>query len=278
MRIGLALAGGGVKGAAHIGAIKALEENGIEIGWIGGTSIGGIVAGLYAMGYQPEEMLKLFKYFAKTIMKVDPRMFVTNVKNTKKLMGTGFLSGENIEVAMEECGKYKNMKNMQDLILPVAIPTVDIKECKKYVFTNQPMEEDYYIKNAPIGKAVRASASYPGMFSPCVYESHKFVDGGLLDNLPTEEVKKMGAEKILSIKFSSASNYDPKNIYEIAMKSIDILFDGRVQDACAISDYLINLDLAKASVFDIKKIDYCYEEGYAKTIEKINEIKKQDRI
>ena len=70
MKIGLALAGGGVKGAGHIGVIKALEENGIEVGYIGGTSIGSIVASLYAMGYTTDEMLKLFKYFSKDIMKV----------------------------------------------------------------------------------------------------------------------------------------------------------------------------------------------------------------
>lgn len=85
MKIGLALAGGGVKGAGHIGVIKALQENGIEIGYIGGTSIGSIVTALYAMGYNTEEMLKLFKYFAKYIMKVDPKYYWTNVKSKKIL-------------------------------------------------------------------------------------------------------------------------------------------------------------------------------------------------
>ena len=66
MKVGLALAGGGVKGASHIGVIKALQENGIEVDYVGGTSIGSIVASLFAMGYTTEEMLKLFKYFSKT--------------------------------------------------------------------------------------------------------------------------------------------------------------------------------------------------------------------
>ena len=64
MKVGLALAGGGVKGASHIGVIKALQENGIEVDYVGGTSIGSIVASLFAMGYTTEEMLKLFKYFS----------------------------------------------------------------------------------------------------------------------------------------------------------------------------------------------------------------------
>src|SRR5574344_2757943 len=94
MQIGLALAGGGVKGAGHIGVIKALEENGIEVGYIGGTSIGSIVSSLYAMGYSTEEMLKLFKYFAKDIMKVDPKYFWSNVKARKNVVGDGLISGD----------------------------------------------------------------------------------------------------------------------------------------------------------------------------------------
>ena len=86
MKIGLALAGGGVKGAGHIGVIKALEENGIEVGYIGGTSIGSIVASLYAMGYTTDEMLKLFKYFARDIMKVDFKSYFSSVRESKKII------------------------------------------------------------------------------------------------------------------------------------------------------------------------------------------------
>ena len=98
MKVGLALAGGGVKGASHIGVIKALQENGIEVDYVGGTSIGSIVASLFAMGYTTEEMLKLFKYFSKTIMKADPKYYWTNVKTTKNFMGYGILSGSNKEI------------------------------------------------------------------------------------------------------------------------------------------------------------------------------------
>ena len=73
MKIGLALSGGGVKGAAHIGVIKALKENNINIDIIGGTSSGSIVASLFALGYSPDDMLKLFNYFSKQIMKNSPR-------------------------------------------------------------------------------------------------------------------------------------------------------------------------------------------------------------
>ena len=161
MKLGLALSGGGVKGAAHIGVIKALEENGIEVEAIAGTSIGSIVASLYAMGYTTEKMLEIFKYFAKGIMKTDARYYAGNLKTSRRLLGYGILSGENIEIAVKECAKAKGIRKLKDIKMPISIPTVDIVQSKKYVFTNVDLEGDYYINNALVEKAVRASSSYP---------------------------------------------------------------------------------------------------------------------
>ena len=277
MKIGLALAGGGVKGASHIGVIKALQENGIEIGYIGGTSIGSIVTALYAMDYEPGEMLKLFKYFSKFIMKVDPKYYWRNVKSTKSFMGYGLLSGDKIEMAIDACAELKQIKNIEDIKIPIVMPTVDIRNNKKYVFTNHQYDdnfpEDTYIREISLGKAVRASSSYPGMFAPTIYKEHKFVDGGIIDNLPAQEVRKLGAEKVLSIRFSSKNNVDPKNVIEVALKSVDLLFEQRTDSEIASSDYSITLDLTEASVFNIKKIDYCYNQGYIAAIENMSKIK-----
>lgn len=278
MKIGLALAGGGVKGAGHLGVIKALKENGIEIGYIGGTSIGSIVAAFYAMGYDSEEMLKLFKYFSKDIMKVDPKYYWSNVKSRKNFMGYGLLSGDAIESAMDECAKLKGYKYVKDIELPIVMPTVDIKESKKYVATNHIIDENFpedtYIRDITIGKATRASASYPGVFAPTVYKEHKFVDGGIIDNLPAQEVRKLGAEKVLSVRFSSANTTDPKNVFEVALKSVDLLFDQRTAAEIASSDFALTLDMPDASVFSVKKIDYCYNQGYIAAIENMHKIKE----
>jgi len=161
MKLGLALAGGGVRGAAHIGVIKALEENGIKVDAIAGTSVGSIVASLYAMGYTTDKMLEIFKYFAKEIMKTDARYFAGNLKTSKTLLGYGLLSGENIEIALKECSRAKGIRKLEDIKMPISIPTVDIVQNKKYVFTNATFEEEYYINNADIEKAIRASSSYP---------------------------------------------------------------------------------------------------------------------
>lgn len=274
MKLGLALAGGGVKGAAHIGVIKALEENGIKIDAMAGTSIGSVISSLYAMGYTTKEMLEIAKFASKEVMKASPKYLAGNIKESRRILGYGIFPGENIENIMKECAREKNIKDIKDIKMPISIPTVDIVESKKYVFTNADFKEDYYINDVTIEKAVRASASYPGVFTPCTYKGHKFVDGGILDNYPAGEVKKLGVDKVITIKFASNTKYEPKNVYEVAFKAIDILFDARANDAIKKSDMLIDLSLPEASVFNMKKIDYCYDIGYVTTITKINEIKE----
>lgn len=241
---------------------------------IAGTSIGSIVAALYAMGYTTEKMLEVFKYFSKEIIKTNPKYMIDNIRNKKHLLGYGLLSGENIEIALKECAKQKNISYMKEIPMPIAIPSVDIIESKKYVFTNGELQQDYYIKEALIAKAVRASSSYPLVFAPCEYKNHMFVDGGILDNVPAGEVRKLGADRVLTIKFSAGLNTVPKNLYEVAFKSVDILFDNRAHEAVKESDMVIDLDLEEASVFNIKKIDYCYNIGYITTLTKMKDIKE----
>lgn len=274
MKLGVAFSGGGVKGAAHIGVLKALEENNIKIDAVAGTSAGSIVASLFAMGYTPEEMIKLFRYFAKGMLRANPGDVVTNVRNGKGLRLDGALSSANVELAMQEVSKYKNLKYISELKMPIAIPTVDINTSKKYVFTNYNQEENYYIKDMEIAKAVRASCTYPGVYAPFDYKDYRFVDGGVLDNIPADEVKKLGVDKVLTIKFILNKNSKPRGMYNIAMKCVDTIFEGLSREAIEMSDYIFDIDVSKSSAFSIGKIDYCYEEGYKYAISRINEIRK----
>lgn len=274
MKLGIAFAGGGVKCAAHIGVLKALCENNIKVDAVSGTSAGSIVAALFAMGYTPEEMLKLFKYFSKDILKVDPRYLITNVKTKKRIKLDGAFSSINVEIALKEAAKLKNVSNIMDLKIPIAIPTVDINQSKKYVFTNVKNDEDYYINDIDIGIAVRSSCSYPGVFAPCDYKEYRFVDGGVLDNIPADEAKKLGVDKVLSVKFVLGANVKPIGMYNIALKCVDTIFEGLAKPSIDISDYVFDIDVNKANVFNIKQIDYCYNEGYKYAITKINELKK----
>ena len=152
MNIGLALSGGGVKGATHIGVLQALEENEVKISTISGTSIGSIVASLYAMGYTTDEMLKLFKYFAKTILKTDPKYLISNIRTKRSILGEGIISGQAIEDAINECAKLKNIKYIKDITMPIAIPTVDIKTGKEIIFTNANISNEYIPENEVEGE------------------------------------------------------------------------------------------------------------------------------
>lgn len=274
MKLGLALAGGGVRGAAHIGVIKALEENGIKIDMISGTSIGSIAAALYSMGYSTDKMLEIFKYSAKEIMKTNRRYYIDNIKTSKRLLGYGLISGENIEIAIKQCAIEKNIKYIKDIKMPISIPTVDINDSKKYVFTNADFNDDEYINEALIEKAVRASCSYPGIFNPCNYLHHRFVDGGIFDNAPADEVKKLGADKVLTVKFSAGGNFEPKNIFEVINKSVDLIIDGRNHEATKESDFVLDIDLTHITAFNTSKIEYCYNVGYITALENIRKIKK----
>lgn len=274
MKLGIALSGGGVKAAAHIGVLQALEENNIKVDMVGGTSAGSMVAVLYALGYTPKEMLKLFQYFAKMILKGSPTYVHPDGKKTLSIRVGGFLSGETIYTATKEAASYKGKTKLIELTIPIAIPSVDIDLGEKFVFTNKESKEKTYITKATIATAVRASSSYPGVFAPCLYDNHKFVDGGILDNVPADEVRKLGADKVIAVKFALNRTGKTKGVAGVATKAIDIMFDKRSSDEVASADLVLDIQTKSTNVFDIKKITQCYEYGYEQTIAKMNEIKK----
>lgn len=275
MKLGLALAGGGVKAASHIGVIKALEDNGIKIDMIGGTSAGSIVAALYAMGYQPDEMFRLFKENAKEMVRITPRYTKPDGKKQLSIYMGGLLSGETIEEAVQKAAKRKNKVNMKELNIPTAIVSTDINDGEKYVFTNSNQEADYYIKDSKIGVATRASSSYPGVYAPCIYKNHKLIDGGVLDNIPTDEVRKLGADKVISVKFKFNKREKTVGVAGVLLKSLDMMFDKRAQEEVQNADVVIDIDTQDATVFSIKKIEECYQLGYIQTIVKMKEMKEK---
>lgn len=274
MKLGLALAGGGVKGAAHIGIIQALEENNIKVDMISGTSSGSIVASLYAMGYNAKEMLNLFNYSAKAMIESNPSYIFSSMRENKSLMVDGMRSGYNIETILNEIARYKNIERIGELQLPTIIPTVDIKDGKEYIFTNAEMEGEKYIKDISVGKAVRASASFPVYFAPLKFEDHIFVDGGVLNNVPISELKKAGADKVIGVNFFVQDTSVRNNMYSIAIRTIDIMSNKIAEKDLNKSDYTIVIDTGEIRILDISKINKCYKRGYEYTMEHIDEIKK----
>lgn len=275
MKIGLALSGGGVRGAAHIGAIKALEENGIKIDAVAGTSAGSIVSALYGMGYTTDEMIKLFNYFSKSVMAISPKYMFTGIKEKRGIKLGGLTTSYNIESAIAEAGKSKNVKDIKDIHIPIAIPATDLISDKEIVFTNcNNLQGEDYIHNIEIGKAVRASSTFPGMYAPFDYKKYQFVDGGIFDNLPVGEAKKLGADKVIAIKFKLKSPRKQNTIYNIAMQSLDLMTENLIKDSIKNSDYVIEIDLRDVKPFSISKLEFCYREGYTQTLDNISKIKR----
>ena len=204
MKIGIALSGGGIRGIAHAGVLKALEDNGIKVDIIGGTSSGSMIAMLYASGYSPYHIYRLFKKYSKDIAKVNTKPIIKSYMLNKRITLKGLKTGNSVERVFDEVINKQGIYKMKDIKMPVVIPTVDLMNCKEYIFTNNPPEDkEKYITDISVGKAIRASSSFTAVFSPCEYKEHAFIDGGALDNIPVEEVKKQGADIVIGVKFNS---------------------------------------------------------------------------
>lgn len=288
MNYGICFAGGGIKGAAHIGAIKALEEENLKFDYISGTSSGSIIATLYAAGYSSDEMLKFFKKYAKKIKYVDPiNIFILliNLFIKRKIVIKGFNNGKIIEKLLNKELNKKNIKNISDVKKELLIPSIDINTGEINVFISKENRAKYldniiYINNVNIGKAVRASCSYPVVFAPCKINGKQLVDGGLRENVPWKLTKEKGADKVLSIIFDEEKNKKNycKNILEVASNSLGILCHEISNYDLEGADYLLKIKTEKVQLLDYKKIDELYLKGYEQTKNKIKEIKNNLKI
>lgn len=281
MKLGIALSGGGIRGIAHAGVLKALEDNGIKIDVIGGCSSGSMIASLYAMGYTPHYIYILFKRYAKDIAAINSKPIISGIQkyffNKNKAL-TGLKDGESIEQVYNKLALKKGIQDMKQISMPIVIPAVDITESKEYVFTNRiPMQSkdiSQYITDISVGKAVRASSSFPAVFSPCLMKNHAFMDGGTLDNIPVNEVKKQGADKVIAVKFDSDPINENSNLMDIVMKTIDIMGNKISEESLEMSDFVLSVYTDKVGLLDIEKLDSCYQYGYDCVVQNIDKIKE----
>lgn len=284
-KIGICFSGGGVKGAAHIGVLKAFEDEKIDFDYISGTSSGSIIATLYACGYNSEQIYRLFKKYCKQIKYVDYKNILKAIIGLivqRKIIIDGLTNGEKIKNIIDLACKEKRINNINQIKKNLIIPTVDLYDGKMYVFSSKNNRGIYsnevnFIYDCNIGKAVQASCSYPGVFSPCNYKNTKLIDGGIRENIPWKLTKINGAEKVISIIFEKEIDTDKrnkKNIIDVISNSIDILSYELSNYELAGADYLLKIKTKNIGLLDISKIDYLYDIGYKIAKEKIKEIKK----
>ena len=285
MSIGICFAGGGIKGVAHIGALKALEEENIEFDYIAGTSSGSIVACLYSVGYNSDEIYEIFKKYINKINYFEIKnviKLIFGILIKRKIIITGLNSGKKIEKLInKECAK-KEINNINQINKNLLIPCVNLKTGDVYIFSSiknrnrkEYSDNIIYKNNINIGKAVRASCSYPGVFSPCIIEDNYMVDGGIRENVPWKELKECGAQKVISIVFQNEIKEKNKiDMFDVISGSMELLCRELSNYELNGADYLLKIKTKNIQLLDKTKLDYLYNLGYIETKGKIREVKE----
>lgn len=284
---GLSLSGGGIKAAAHIGALKAFEEEKIKFDCVSGASSGSIIATMYALGYSSDEMWKLFKKYYKKIKYVEWKQVIKMILGlifTRRLVIDGLNSGKVIEKIINEICKKSHVENINEIKMPLMISMVDLQKGTVYIASSQEkrkvlQDNTKYISDIPIATAVRASCSFPVVFSPCKFDGLQLIDGGTRENLPWKGLKEYGADEVYGIAFDTIleKNQCCKNMIEVAARAMELQGRELANYEKEGIDHLITICLKKVALLDSSQIDILYKMGYEETKKQLNLLKKSTK-
>lgn len=284
---GLSLSGGGIKATAHIGALKAFEEEKIKFDCVSGASSGSIIATMYALGYSSDEMWKLFKKYYKKIKYVEWKQVIKMILGlifTRRLVIDGLNSGKVIEKIINEICKKSYVENINEIKMPLMISMVDLQKGTVYIASSQEkrkvlQDNTKYISDIPIATAVRASCSFPVVFSPCKFDGIQLIDGGTRENLPWKGLKEYGADEVYGIAFDTIleKNQCCKNMIEVAARAMELQGRELANYEKEGIDHLITICLKKVALLDSNQIDELYKMGYEETKKQLNLLKKSTK-
>ncbi len=290
-KFGLALGGGFLRGAAHIGVLKVLEREGCKPDIIAGTSAGSIVASFYAAGYSLEEIEQIFT----SLKPRDVYDTWSTLTNLLLIMGStvcsffklrwpfktplGLMSGNKLEKFLRN---YLNEYRFARLKMLLAITSVDINCGAKVIFVNQPlrkivMPDEVYLHNFKIADAVRASVAVPGLFEPKKIADYQLTDGGLREQVPAEVLHDIGADVVLAVDVGYDGDACSKvsGIAHLLLQTLDIIRQDSIKRALdQYADMIIRPVLEKISPFDFDRIQYAIDQGQAEAEKQLPEIKK----
>lgn len=241
MKVGLVLSGGGARGVAHLGVLKALEEFGIRPSHISGTSAGSIVGALYANGYKPDEILEFINN-ASLIRSIRPAWTITGLLKLDAL-------GKLLE-------KYLPGNSFEKLQIPLRVAATDLSKGK--------IE---YFGSGELITPLLCSCTVPAIFNPIRYQGGVYVDGGIMDNLPVKAIYDQ-CDRIIGSHCNFISNqYDVKNIRSVLERAALMAISGNTTVNKTLCHVLIEPpELGAFSGFDLKKSKEMFHIGYEYTL------------
>ena len=270
-RIGVALAGGGALGLAHIGVLKWLEDHRIPVDYIAGTSMGGLVGGVYATGMRPDEINKfvsgidwdevlrgapLFSdlaYRRKEDLRAFPNSLQFGLRHGLTAPG-GLNTGQSVTFLVDRVAlPYSLLKSFDDLPIPFRCVGTDLITGQQHVF-----------KEGSLGEALRSTMSLPALFTPVKNNATVYADGGLLDNLPVDVVKAMGADIVVAVALSPAGfeAESSQSMFSIMGRSISVMISANELRSMQMADLLISVNLSGYTATDYGAASKIIPRGY----------------
>jgi NTE family protein len=270
-KIGVALEGGGALGLAHVGVLKWFEEHHIPVDYVAGTSMGGLVGGLYATGMNPDELKTLVEgidwrkilgdrtpyedlsFRRKEDQRAYPNSLILGLRHGLSVPA-GLNAGHQIGLLIDRIAlPYYEVPSFDALPTPFRCVASDLISGKPYVF-----------KDGSLAVALRATMSIPGAFSPVHEGPTVFVDGGLLNNLPTDVVRKMGAEIVIAVhlELPAAEAKDIQSLFSVLEHSVRAVIAENEVRGLAGADAVVSVPLGAYSSTDYEKNEAIMQKGY----------------
>jgi len=284
---GLALSGGGIKSFSQIPVIQAIEHENIHLDAISGTSMGSVIAALYAVGMSADELMDVVLELEEETneMKLFQRNPIRILTKLSDRFSSGLVDGQIFEEMLQKYLDRYHVRYMKDVKIPLAIPAVDMITGKIIVFVSHPELftplEDHWevVSDVTIAKAVRASCSFPFAIDACPLGEYKLTDGGVRMNLPSPLLKAYGVDEVIAVTMHNEEHYDKIDSFTgLANRMMELM--RQEHDLHVIKedvDVLINVPLHGVWVFEVGKGRYTMEMGERAVNKKMSELKELNR-
>ncbi|HSH14018.1 MAG TPA: patatin-like phospholipase family protein [Desulfurivibrionaceae bacterium] len=243
-KVALVLSGGAARGFAHVGVIRALEQEKIPIDLIVGTSVGSLIGAIYASDRNSFELEWTAFQLEKDSL-LDYGMFTA-------ITGMGLAKG----AKLEEFVKTKvTTANIENLKIPFAAVATDLNLGKRVV-----------LDRGSVVKAVHASSAIPGVFEPVQHQGRMLVDGGVTDNIPIDVAREMGADIVIAVDISeNVENHNITNLVDVLLQAVNIMFNENVLSHRNNADVLITPTVGKVAMLDFTQKKQCMQAGIEAT-------------